>query len=114
MTRTPIMCLSNSASTLPLIHCYKVHKKKYQKIILDLIDLVASNLLNNNVNAVSLARTHRPMPSSSLEMGQYHPRPSASPPGFGMVLPLSLGTQTALADASEPDSWHSINAMRQL
>ena len=28
-----------------------------------------SNLLNNNVNTVSLARTHRPMPSSFFEIG---------------------------------------------
>ena len=41
--------------------------------------------------------------------GQYHPRPSASPPGFGVILPPSLRTQTALADASSPDSQHYIS-----
>ena len=43
---------------------------------------MASNLPNNNVKAVSLARTHRPMPSSSLEMGAIPP----SPVGFASGL----------------------------
>ena len=44
--------------------------------------LSGSNLPNNNVNAMSLARTHWPMPSSSFEMGAIPP----SPVGFASGL----------------------------
>ena len=37
--------------------------------------LSGSNLPNNNVNAMSLARTHWPMPSLSFEMGAIPPLP---------------------------------------
>ena len=38
------------------------------------IGVSGSNWFNNNMNAVSLARTHWPMQSAAFEMGQYHPR----------------------------------------
>ena len=99
---------------LPLIHYYKVHRKKYQNVFYDPLlcihtILVASNLINNNVSAVSLARTHRPMPSSSLEMGAIPPSPVGCTSGLRDDITPSLGTQTALANASSPDSRHCSN-----
>ena len=52
--------------------------------------LSGSNLPNNNVNAMSLARTHWPMPSESWEMGAIPSRsPEAKPTGEGGIAPIS-------------------------
>ena len=62
------------------------------------------NLLNNNVNAVSLARTHRRMQTSSFEI-----RVQYGPPACGrrsILDPNFSGFRSAFADASSPDSRH--------
>ena len=62
------------------------------------------NLLNNNVNTVSLARTHRGMQTSSFEI-----RVQYGPPACGrrsILDPNFSGFRSAFADASSPDSRH--------
>ena len=60
----------------------------------------------NNVNALTLARMHQWMRSSSFEIGeQYHP------PAFGrrvILHPDFSGNRTAFTDASSPESTHSL------
>ena len=66
-----------------------------------------SNLLNNNVNTVSLARTHRVMQTSSFEI-----RVQYGPPACGrrsILDPNFSGFRSAFADASSPDSRHCPN-----
>ena len=63
-----------------------------------------SNLLNNNVNTVSLSRTHRGMQTSSSEI-----RVQYRPPACGrrsILDPNFSGFRSAFANASSPDSRH--------
>ena len=69
----------------------------------------AFNLPNNNVNTVSLAWMHWPMPSSSFEIEAIPPSPVGFASGDRVVLPQSLRTQTVFPDTSSPDSRYSIN-----
>ena len=71
--------------------------------------LLGSNLLNNNVITVSLARMYRGIPSSSFEIGAIPPSPVGFASGDRVVLPQSLRTQTVFPDTSSPDSRYSIN-----
>ena len=65
------ICSSNSGSLIRARSLIWRHLQK-NKIIIDLI--AGFNLLNNNVNTVSLARTYWGIPSSFFEIGvQYGP-----------------------------------------
>ena len=61
----------------------------------------------NNVNALTLARMHRWMRSSSFEIGvQYHP------PAFGrrvILHPNFSGHRTVFTDTSSPESTYSLS-----
>ena len=91
--------------------CVIIITKPFKKVANDNCQsvLVGSNLLNNNVSTVSLARTYRGIPSSSFEIEAIPPSPvGLKASGDRVVLPQSLRTQTVFPDTSSPDSRYSI------
>ena len=59
-----------------------------------------------NVNGLGMARRYWKIPSSSFGVGQYPPRPSASPPDIGEGIAQPLRIQRVFSNTSSPCLGH--------